>query len=75
MTGGAGDKVKGMAQQAVGRAKEGVGVATDNERLEGEGRVDQVRGQGNELKGDVKSKLDELGDKVDDKIDDMRGRP
>jgi uncharacterized protein YjbJ (UPF0337 family) len=36
------DKVKNAAQEAGGKVKEGVGDATDNERLEAEGKADQA---------------------------------
>ena len=37
------DKVKGNTNEAVGKIKQGVGEATDNERMKGEG---QRRSQG-----------------------------
>ena len=33
------DKIKGNANEAIGKVKEGVGKATDNPRLQGEGNV------------------------------------
>lgn len=39
---GIGDKIKNAAQDATGKAKEALGDATDNEKLEGEGKVDQT---------------------------------
>jgi uncharacterized protein YjbJ (UPF0337 family) len=36
------DKAKNAAQDLAGKAKETVGKATDNERLEAEGRADQT---------------------------------
>jgi uncharacterized protein YjbJ (UPF0337 family) len=36
------DKIKNAAQEAKGKIKEGVGDATDNERLEAEGKADQA---------------------------------
>lgn len=36
------DKIGNAAQDAAGKVKEGVGKATDNERLEAEGRTDQA---------------------------------
>ncbi len=37
------DKMKNTAEDMVGKGKEGVGDATDNERLENEGRADQSK--------------------------------
>ncbi|NHB84513.1 CsbD family protein [Tessaracoccus sp. HDW20] len=49
------DKIGNAAQEAAGKLKEGVGKATDNERLEAEGRADQA-------KADVK----QAGEKIKD---------
>ncbi len=38
------DKAKNQAEIAKGKAKEGAGDATDNERLEAEGQADQGSG-------------------------------
>ncbi|GLY26252.1 CsbD family protein [Micromonospora echinospora] len=38
------DKINNASEQATGKVKEGVGRATDNERLEAEGRQDQASG-------------------------------
>ena len=35
------DKLRNMGQDAEGKVKEATGKATDNERLEAEGKVDQ----------------------------------
>ncbi|MFJ4671567.1 CsbD family protein [Kitasatospora purpeofusca] len=40
----AGDKIENIAKKAKGAVKEGVGKVTGNERLEAEGRADQVEG-------------------------------
>ncbi|HSP61205.1 MAG TPA: CsbD family protein [Ornithinimicrobium sp.] len=39
---GLGDKISNAAEDAKGKAKEGVGDATDNERMEAEGKGDQM---------------------------------
>jgi len=52
---GIGDKAKHAAEDAVGHVKEGAGKVTDNERLEQEGRADQV-------KADVKKAGDNVKD-------------
>ena len=49
------DKLENMADEKVGRAKEAVGKATDDEELEGEGKVDQT-----------KANLKQAGEKVKD---------
>lgn len=37
------DKIENAAEKAAGKAKEAVGDATDNERLQAEGKGDQVK--------------------------------
>ena len=39
---GLGDKISNAAQEAMGKTKEGVGDLTDDERLQAEGKADQV---------------------------------
>jgi uncharacterized protein YjbJ (UPF0337 family) len=52
---GLGDKIENMKDDLTGKGKEAAGKATDNERLEAEGRVDQSQ-------ADVK----QAGEKVKD---------
>ena len=49
------DKLSNKAQELKGKVKEGAGDATDNERLENEGRADQAKGN-----------LKQAGEKVKD---------
>ncbi|WP_026378888.1 CsbD family protein [Agromyces italicus] len=53
------DKMGNAAERMTGKAKEGLGKLTDDERLEAEGKADQV-------KADVKG----AGEKVKDALDD-----
>ncbi|MDV7213015.1 CsbD family protein [Azotobacter beijerinckii] len=55
--GSTGDKIKGKANEAIGKIKQGVGEATDNPRLKGEGRVQETKGKAQQLKGEVKDTL------------------
>jgi uncharacterized protein YjbJ (UPF0337 family) len=48
------DKVKGAANEAIGKAKQGVGEATGSDRLQGEGVVQEVKGKGQKAVGDAK---------------------
>lgn len=53
---GAFDKAKDKAEQAVGKGKERVGEATDNEELEDAGKRDQLSGEAKEAGHDVRDK-------------------
>jgi uncharacterized protein YjbJ (UPF0337 family) len=49
------DKVKGATNEAVGKAKQGIGEATGSERLEGEGAIQEAKGKGQQALGDAKA--------------------
>ena len=48
------DKVKGTTNEAIGKAKQGIGEATGNDRLQGEGMVQEVKGKAQKAVGDAK---------------------
>ena len=48
------DKVKGATNEAIGKAKQGVGEATGSDRLQGEGVIQEVKGKGQKAVGDAK---------------------
>src|ERR1700722_2658332 len=48
------DKIKGATNEAIGKAKQGVGEATGSDRLKGEGIVQEVKGKGQKAVGDAK---------------------
>lgn len=54
---GADDKIKNAAQDLTGKGKEAVGDATDNERLEAEGHLDQAEAKAKKAAEDVKDDL------------------
>ncbi len=51
---GLGDKMSNRAEETKGRVKEGVGDATDNEQLEAEGKLDQLKAKGKQGVEDAK---------------------
>ena len=51
---GIGDDIKHNTEEMVGKVKEGVGDATDNERLEAEGQADQAKANVKKVGDDVK---------------------
>lgn len=55
------DKLKAAGNKVAGNVKEAVGKATDNERLEAEGKAKQVKGTGQDVTGSVKGAF---GDKI-----------
>jgi uncharacterized protein YjbJ (UPF0337 family) len=55
------DKIKGTANEVAGKAKQGIGEATDNHRLKGEGEAQEVKGKGQQVVGDVKDGVKKAG--------------
>ena len=55
------DKLKAAGNKAAGAVKEGIGKATDNERLRAEGEAQERKGEAQNLKGKVQGAL---GDKI-----------
>lgn len=58
------DKVKGATNEAVGKAKQGVGEATGSDRLQGEGIVQEVKGKGQKAMGGAKEAAKDALDKA-----------
>ena len=58
---GVDDRIKHEVEEHVGKAKAAVGDATDNERLEAEGRAEQTE-----------AKMKQAGDHVRDAAEDVR---
>jgi len=58
------DKIKGTANEALGKAKQGIGEATGDERLEGEGVIQEVKGKGQKAVGDAKEATKEAIDRA-----------
>jgi uncharacterized protein YjbJ (UPF0337 family) len=48
------DKVKGATNEAIGKAKQGIGEATGSDRLQGEGAIQEAKGKGQQALGDAK---------------------
>ena len=58
------DKIKGAANEAMGKAKQGIGEATGSDRMQGEGAVQEVKGKGQEALGDAKQATKDAVDKA-----------
>ncbi|GEO98946.1 CsbD family protein [Methylobacterium haplocladii] len=62
------DKIKGLANEAAGNVKQGIGKATDNEKLQAEGKAQELKGEAQKTVGDAKDGASNLADKVKSKI-------
>jgi uncharacterized protein YjbJ (UPF0337 family) len=61
------DKVKGYANEAAGKVKQGVGKAVGNDRLRVKGMAQEAKGEAQKAVGDAKGAIKKAADKVADK--------
>ena len=54
------DKIKGSANKATGKAKQAIGKATDNEKLQAEGVVQETAGGLQKAKGSAKGAINKM---------------
>lgn len=57
--------MSGLSDKLSGKAKQAAGKATDDKKLQNEGKLDEV-------KGTLKDKLNEAVDTVSDKVDEAK---
>ncbi len=62
------DKIKGLANEAVGNVKQGIGSATGNEKLQAEGKGQELKGEAQKTTGDVKDGIKNAADTVKSKL-------
>ena len=48
------DKIKGAANEAIGKAKQGVGETVGSDKMQGEGAAQELKGEGQKALGDAK---------------------
>lgn len=60
------DKAAGMANEVVGKIKQGVGKAVGSEKLQGKGAGQEAKGDAQQLKGDAKNAVKDGVNKVAD---------
>jgi uncharacterized protein YjbJ (UPF0337 family) len=63
------DKIKGAANETIGKAKQGVGEATDSEKMKGEGAAQELKGKGQKAVGGAKDAAKNVADDVADAAD------
>lgn len=59
-----GDKVKGMANEAAGNVKQGVGKATGSDKMRAEGIVQEKKGEAQQAVGKAKDAIKKGIDKA-----------
>ena len=75
------DKAKGHVKEAVGKAKEKLGSALGDDKLETRGTAQRLEGKKDRLKGEIKEAIDDVKGKIEagvevvkEKIDEARGK-
>lgn len=63
------DKIKGVANEAIGKAKQGIGEATGSDKLKGEGLIQEAKGHGQKAVGDAKETTKDAANKAADWAD------
>ena len=58
------DKIKGAANEAIGKAKKGLGEATGSDKLKGEGAIQEAKGHGQKAVGHAKDAAKEAINKA-----------
>ena len=62
------DKIKGVADQAIGSVKKGVGNVTGSDKMKIEGEAQKIKGKGEVAVGDAKDAIKNAANKTADEI-------
>ena len=60
------DKIKGLANEAAGNVKQGVGNVTGDTKLQAEGKAQELKGDAQQAAGKVKDGVKDAADTVAD---------
>ena len=60
------DKISGLANEAMGNVKQGVGKVVGSEKLQAEGKVQEIKGEGQQAVADAKDTVKNAGEKTSD---------
>lgn len=68
------DKVKGVANEAIGKVKQGIGEATGSEKTQAEGAAQETKGHAQKAVGDAKGAVKDTADRATDAASDAMRR-
>ena len=68
------DKAKGLANEAGGKIKQGVGGAVGDEQMRGEGAAQEAKGTAQKAVGDAKGAVKNTASKVANAADDAMNK-
>ena len=66
--GSASDKISGVANEAMGNVKQGIGKAIGSEKLQAEGLMQEAKGEAQKAMGDAKDGIKNAANKTADTI-------
>ena len=66
------DQIKGYANEAVGKVKQGVGKAIGNDRLRAKGAAQEAKGDAQKAVGKAKGAIKDVADKAQKNCDNQR---
>jgi uncharacterized protein YjbJ (UPF0337 family) len=62
--GSAADKASGLANEAIGKAKQGIGNVVGSDKLKGEGAAQELKGDAQKATGDAKAAVKDAANKA-----------
>ncbi|GJD49943.1 hypothetical protein OPKNFCMD_2679 [Methylobacterium crusticola] len=62
------DKIKGLANEAAGNVKQGIGNVTGDDKLKAEGKAQELKGEAQKTVGDAKDGIKNAADTVKSKL-------
>jgi len=62
------DKISGLTNEAIGNVKQGVGSLVGNEKLQAEGKLQEIKGEGQQAVGDAKAAVKKGADDASDYV-------
>ena len=66
--GSASDKISGVANEAIGNVKQGIGKVIGSEKLQAEGLMQEAKGDAQKAMGDAKDGIKDAANKTADAI-------
>ena len=69
------DKVKGATNEAIGKAKQGVGEAVGSDKMQGEGAIQEAKGHAQKAVGDAKQAAKDAVNKAAAAANKISDRP
>lgn len=62
------DKIKGTANEYMGKAKQGIGEAVGSDQMQGEGAIQEGKGHAQQAVGDAKAAAEKAAGKAKDAL-------